>query len=132
VWVETCVQHRLVEWSGASDEAVMDAARDAGAKARADIGGRVRALLALDPDAQWTNPLAIVRSGVSYPTGVLRDAGVPPVMRDPLAQEQFPDDDYDLTPTRFSDLDEGLFDVSIAWGAAKAFVVKARHQGSRR
>lgn len=130
-WVETCVRHRLVAWSGRADDATMEAARSAGAQARADVGGRVRALLAMDPDEQWTNPLAIVRSGVSYPTGVLRAAGVPAVVRDPLAEEQFPDDDYDLTPTRFSDLDEELFDVSIAWGAAKAFVVKARHQGSR-
>lgn len=131
-WVETCVRHRLVDFAGVADEQVMVAARSAGERARADVGSRVRALLELDPDQQWTNPLAIVRTGVAYPTAVLREAGVPPVVRDPLAAEQFPDDDYDLTPTRFADLDEGLFDTSIAWGAAKAFVVKARHQKPRR
>jgi hypothetical protein len=127
-WVETCVRHRLVEYRGSVGEHVLAEARAAGTEARADVGSRVRALLELDPDEQWTNPLAIVRTGVAYPTEVLRAAGVPPVVRDPQAEAQFPDDDYDLTPTKFSDIDPDLFDTSIAWGAAKAFVVKARHR----
>jgi hypothetical protein len=87
----------------------------------------VRTLLGTDVDQQWTNPLAIVREAVVYPTAVLRDAGVAPIERDAMARQQFPDDDFDLTPARFADLDPALHEVSIAWGAAKAFVVKARH-----
>ncbi len=59
---------------------------------------------------------------------MLRTAGVPPVVRDTQAEAQFPDDDYDLTPTKFADLDPALHEPSLAWGAAKAFVVKARHE----
>ena len=54
-------------------------------------------------------PLAIIRAGVRYPDhgALLRDLGVPPVPRDRHAIELFPDDDYDLTPTGFADLDAG-------------------------
>jgi len=64
---------------------------------------------------------------------VLRQAGVPGVVRDEEAQRQFPDDDYDLTPANFADLDAGpteggLAEAGIAWGAAKAHVVLARRR----
>lgn len=130
-WVDACVHRMLLAFAGTVDEAVMEQARRAGRAARDDVGPRVRALLELDVDDQWTNPLALVRTAVVYPTAVLRDAGVPGVVRDATAATQFPDDDYDLTPTRFADLDPDLHDVGLAWGAAKAFVVKARHAGDR-
>jgi hypothetical protein len=127
-WVEGSVEGLLIAHSGRADRAVMSRAREAGARARDEVGSRVRALLEADADEQWTNPLAIVRSAVAYPTEVLRAAGVPPVVRDRMAEEQFPDDDYDLTPTRFADLAEELHELSLEWGAAKAFVVKSRHR----
>lgn len=126
-WVEDCVRRIVVAYAGSVDETVMAQAQAAGIAAREDVGPRVRALLSLDVDEQWTNPLAIVRAAVAYPTLVLRDAGVPGVVRDAAAEAQFPDDDYDLTPTRFADLDPDLHEPGLAWGAAKAFVVKARH-----
>lgn len=128
-WVERSVRGLLVAYAGAADEVVMERARAAGHAARDEVGPRVRALLELDVDQQWTNPLAVVRTAVVFPTGVLRDAGVPGVVRDGAAEAQFPDDDYDLTPTRFADLDPDLHEPGLAWGAAKAFVVKARHAG---
>jgi hypothetical protein len=127
-WVEASVDRVLVAYAGRADPGVMSEGRLAGARARDDIGRRVRALLEMDADEQWTNPLSIVRDAVVYPTEVLRAAGVPPVVRDPVAEEQFPDDDYDLTPTRFADLGQDLHEVSLEWGAAKAFVVKSRHR----
>jgi hypothetical protein len=128
-WVESCVRRLLLAYAGTVDEVVMARARTAGQAARDEVGPRVRALLELDVDEQWTNPLAVVRAAVVFPTGVLRDAGVPGVVRDAAAEAQFPDDDYDLTPTRFADLDPELHEPGLAWGAAKAFVVKARHAG---
>jgi hypothetical protein len=125
-WTVRCVEGVLAT-TAASDPEVLVRAREAGEAARVDIGRRVRTLLETDVDQQWTNPLAIVREAVAYPTRVLHDAGAPPVPRDAIAERQFPDDDYDLTPARFGELDPRLHDVSIAWGAAKAFVVKARH-----
>ena len=130
-WVERSVRRLLVGFRGAAGDQHMEEARRAGSQAGADIGGRVRALLEADVDQQRTNPLSIVRSAVVYPTEVLRSAGVPPVVRDALAEEQFPDDDYDLTPSRFSDLDPDLHELAMAWGAAKAFVVKSRHADLR-
>ena len=127
-WVERSVEQILVAFSRRADESVMVEARAAGQRARDDIVPRVRTLLEADVDAQWTNPLAIVRAAVRYPTEVLRAAGVPPVVRDEQAERQFPDDDYDLTPTRLADIDPELHEPSLAWGAAKAFVMKARHR----
>ena len=121
----------LLAFFGAADADVLAEARRAGLAARDDIGPRLRALLDTDPDEQWTNPLSIVRTAVVYPTTVLRAAGVPAVVRDPQAEAQFPDDDYDLTPTKFADIDPDLHEPSLAWGAAKAFIVKSRHQDLR-
>ena len=130
-WVERSVEHLLVAYKGSAEPAVMVAAREAGEEARADIGVRVRALLEADIDEQRTNPLTVLRQAVRYPTEVLRQAGVPPVRRDGFAEERFPDDDYDLTPTSFADIDPSLFDPGLAWGAAKAWVHKQRHGGPR-
>jgi hypothetical protein len=127
-WVESSVRGLLVAYFGTADEEIMRDARAAGVAARDDIGPRVRALLECDPDDQWTNPLAIVRTATAYPTAVLRAAGVPGVVRDAQSEAQFPDDDYDLTPTKFADLDPLLHEPSLAWGAAKAFVAKGRHR----
>lgn len=126
-WVERSVERLLVAYEGAADPAVMVAAREAGVRAAAEVGSRVRVLLAADIDEQRSNPLSLVRSAISYPTEVLRRAGVPPVERDSFAEERFPDDDYDLTPTSFADLDEGLRELGLRWGAAKAWEHKRRH-----
>lgn len=129
-WVERSVERLLVAYRGTADPAVMDAAREAGARAAADVGSRVRSLLAVDIDEQRANPLSVVRSAFIYPTEVLRQAGVPPVERDPFNEERFPDDDYDLTPTSFADLDPDLREVGLMWGATKAWEHKRRHAGT--
>jgi hypothetical protein len=98
-----------------------------------DLGPRIRVLLATDVDDQRGNPLQVARELTRYATGVLRGAGVPPVVRDAEAERQFPDDDYDLTPASFADLDPRLAEIGIAWGAAKAHVVlrRRRREGRR-
>ena len=107
-------------------------AAEVGRQAAADVGPRVRRLLDADIDQQGTTPLAIVRrDAVRYPTEVLHDAGVPPVVRDAGAEELFPDDPYDLVPASFADLDPDLAEVGLRWGAAKAFEHKRRHGGRR-
>ena len=130
-WVVTSVRrvHRQGLGIDASHE-VVSAAERAGDAAAADIGPKVRALLALDIDEQTTNPLSIVRTSTRYPTEVLRAAGVPPVDRDATAQRQFPDDAYDLTPGFFADLDPDLHGPGLTWGAAKAHVHLARRRAA--
>lgn len=131
-WVERSVEHLLVAHRGSADPSVMVAAREAGARAAAEVGREVRALLGADIDDQRANPLSFVRRAVSYPTDVLREAGVPPVERDSFAEERFPEDDYDLTPTSFADLDPALREPGLMWGAAKAWEHKRRHAGSEK
>jgi hypothetical protein len=131
-WVVRAVSARYEAWSGASLPAEVRAeAQAAGDAARADVDGRLRALLATDVDEQRSNPLAIVRSAVRYPTAVLREAGVPHVVRDAQAERLFPDDPYDLTPAAFGDLDPMVHEPGLTWGAAKAHVILRRRKPSR-
>jgi hypothetical protein len=111
---------------------VREAARAAAARARADVGAELRAFLALDVDDQRTNPLAILRAAVRYPTAVLRDAGVPPVRRDEFKARAFPDDVYDLAPATWKDVDESLQEPGLIWSAWKAKTVLDRRRGEGR
>jgi hypothetical protein len=123
-WVRAAVAGR----AGGRD--LDDAAAQAGEEARAEVAAALRALLGTDVDRQATTPLSIVRAAVRHPTRVLAEAGVPPVGRDPIATEAFPDDPYDLTPGSLADLDPELVSAGIAWGAAKAHVVLRRRRGA--
>lgn len=127
-WVRNSVARIADQWQPNLSEQLVDAAQAAAVAATDAVAPVVNQLLAQDAEQQRTNPLAIVRGAVRYPTAVLAAAGVPPVVRDAFAIEAFPEDDYDLTPGSFTDLDETLGEAGIAWGAAKAFVIRARHQ----
>jgi hypothetical protein len=132
-WVQGCVARRLHDRPGAAASApdrISAASRVAGEQARRDIGPRVRALLEADIDEQRTTPLALLREAVRYPTSVLRSAGVPPVERDDAQVRLFPDDVYDLNPATFADVDPSLADLGLAWGAAKAWAHRRRHQAA--
>jgi hypothetical protein len=94
----------------------------------AEVEPRLRRLLADDVDVQRTNPLAILRSAVRFPTAVLLGAGVPPVRRDAQAEAMFPDDVYDLSPATFADLGPSVHEPGLVWGAAKAHVMISRRR----
>lgn len=127
-WVERSVARVLAAWQGgAPDPEALEAAREAGLRAQAEVGGAVRTLLEADIDAQRTTPLALLRSAVRYPTGILREAGVPPVERDPMQVRLLPDDLYDLSPASFADVDPSLAEPGMVWGAAKALAHRRRH-----
>lgn len=128
-WVERSVDRVYRAWAGPPPAAVVEAARRAGSEAAGDVGGRVRDLLAVDIGDQRTTPLALLRQAVRYPSAVLAGAGVPPVRRDSVDEAMFPDDLYALAPARFADIDPALADVGLAWGAAKAWAHRRRHQG---
>jgi hypothetical protein len=131
-WVVRCVERIMVAWEGTCPRAVRDAAIEAAAEATSELVPAARELLATDVDQQRGNPLAILRSAVRFPTRVLRDAGVPGVVRDAEAERQFPDDDYDLTPASFAEIDPALHEPGMAWGAAKAHVVLRRRRAEGR
>lgn len=132
-WVVRCVEERIEAWSGAAPTPeVGQAAEDAGARARDEVGAAMRQVLEADVDEQRVPPLSLLRDAVRYPTEVLRAAGVPPVVRDEFAERNFPDDPYDLTPASFADVDPSLHEPGILWGAARAHVHLARRRGERR
>jgi hypothetical protein len=134
-WVRRCVERvALANQSSppagpapAPDDLSRDAA-EAGRRAVAEVIPELRALVALDVDQQRVNPLSLLRAAVRFPTEVLRTAGMAPVRRDEFAERAFPDDLYDLTPATFADIDPGLGEVGLVWGAAKAHVHLRRHK----
>jgi hypothetical protein len=124
-WVERSVERRL------GPDLPPDVRRRteaAAAEAAADIGARVRELLELDIDVQWTNPLALLRAAVHYPTTVLDAAGAPRPARDREAERIHPEDRYDLSPAAFADVSPELHEPGLVWGAAKAHVHLARRR----
>ncbi|HEV3227140.1 MAG TPA: hypothetical protein VGZ52_09905 [Acidimicrobiales bacterium] len=129
-WVVRVVAGRWHDWKGSEPvpAEVLAMARAAGEQARVEAGASVRALLALDVDEQRVNPLSYVRAAVSYPTGVLRAAGVPEVVRDEFDERAFPDDVYALSPASFADVDQSLFEPGLEWGAAKAHAHLSRRR----
>jgi hypothetical protein len=132
-WVVASVV-RLVDAWGRLDPperaAALAAAERAAAPATARVVEQLKQLFALDPVEQRATPLQIVRNLVAAPTAVLRDAGVPGVVRDAFEARAFPDDEYDLAPRTLGDLgDPDLGPLLLAWGLAKAGALRARAEG---
>lgn len=107
--------------SGAPDE-IRQSASAAGQAAVEELGPKLTALLELDIDEQWTNPMAILRTAVEYPTAVLQEANMAVVERDSTAEQFHPDDVYDLTPGGFAAFGPKVGEAGLRWGAAKAHV----------
>ena len=118
-WVEATVSRRMHPVEVAARAADIERA---GRTAAEEVGGRVRDLLRLDIDEQWTNPLTLLRSAIRYPNQILREAGVAEAVRDEYTVRFLPDDVYDLAPASFADLGPELHELGISWGAAKAHV----------
>jgi hypothetical protein len=132
-WVVANVSRLLDAW-GRSDHVAravaLDAAPEAGRRAAHRVGAALDALLAIDPGQQRSTPLEIVRTIYREPTEILAAAGVPPVVRDAFDERAWPDDEYDLVPRTLGDLgDPDLGPLHLAWGMAKATVLRARVDG---
>jgi hypothetical protein len=129
-WAVAQVVRVLDAWGGLdrSDRARVEAdARVAGAAAARRVADDLRALLAVDPAGQAATPLEVIRTVTREPTAVLAGAGVPPVVRDAFEERSFPDDVYGLVPRTLGDLgDDSLAPLHLAWGMAKAAVLRAR------
>jgi hypothetical protein len=131
-WIEGLVVQRVQQWRGEVPPDVAVQASRAGEDAGREVGPRIRALLGADIDEQAVNPLQLLRSATRHAHAVLDRLGVPEVARDEFAVRSFPDDRYDLVPATWSDVDESLHEPGITWGAAKAFVHKARRRAEGR
>ena len=93
---------------------------------------RLRELFAADVDEQRANPLHVLRTVAADVTAQLRAAGVPPVSRDAVETEAFPDDVYGFGPFTWRDLSEEVHDAGITWGAWKAAVIISRRRANDR
>jgi hypothetical protein len=103
----------------------------AGDAAGARVVESLRDFFATPPAEQRTTPLEIVRTATREVTAVLSAAGIPPVERDEFAERAFPDDHYDVTPATLADLgDDDLGPLQLAWGLAKAKVLRADQEAT--
>lgn len=121
-WIERVTQERAAVAGVLVTEEVRTRLLDAGVVIGATVGPRARAVLTADIDAGAGTPLAVLRKGLGPATEALRELGVPPLPRDEFARRVFPDDDYDLAPASFADVDESLHELGLMWGAARSQV----------
>jgi hypothetical protein len=129
-WVRRSVARIADAWGrlDADRRALLDrAAADAAADATVRVTSELTTLFAVDAAAQRATPLQIVRTAYREPTAALEAAGVPPVERDAFEERAWPDDRYGLVPRTLGDLgDPDLAPLHLAWGMAKAAVLRAR------
>ena len=129
-WAQAQVERLLDAWGRAPADARVRAeaqSAEAGAAAARRIVVELRALFSVDPVQQQATPLEVVRTAYREPTAVLAAAGVPPIVRDEFDERAWPDDVYGLVPRTLGDLgDPELAPLHLAWGMAKATVIRAR------
>lgn len=129
-WVAAQVSRIADAWGRLDSQArraLDDAVPEAGRAAARRVVGRLEPLLQTDPESQASTPLEIVRTVYREPTALLERAGVPPVVRDDFDERAWPDDLYGLVPRTLGDLgDDELAPLQLAWGVAKATVLRAR------
>jgi hypothetical protein len=120
-WLVRRGEQVLLAWSpGSVDPAVEASLAEAAVRAGRSIQGELEDLLGQEAEKQRTSPLDVVRRGVGPVTEVLHGAGVPPVVRDEFDERHFPDDHYGLAPASWADIDPGLVEPALVWGAVKA------------
>src|SRR5712692_2035683 len=131
-WILRQVTPVLDAWGRLDQQARGHIERDIAAAADAAarrVGAALHTLARTGPDEQRVTPLQILRSATREATAVLAAAGVAPIVRDEFDRRSFPDDAYGLTPRTFADLgDDDLTTSHLAWGAAKAMVMRVRHE----
>jgi hypothetical protein len=129
-WALSQVARLLDAWGRATPETRARAetqASDAGEASARRVAATLRELFAIEPELQTATPLEIVRSVYREPTEVLAAAGVPPIARDEFDERAWPEDVYGLVPRTLGDLgDPELAPLHLAWGMAKATVIRAR------
>ena len=132
-WVAREIARIVDAWGRlptASESETRSAAAPAGRAAAERVGGALRTLFARDAAEQTSTPLEVVRTAYREPTAVLARAGIPPVERDAFHERAWPDDVYGLVPESLADLgDDDLGPLLLAWGLAKAAVLRARSGG---
>lgn len=131
-WLLRCVMKTYVQQLGtprlALEEKLVAAAQLAAEQGLAYVAGELRRELSKDVDEQRVNPLQVLRNAVVFPTRVLLEFGVPPVVRDEMDARMMPDDVFGLSPAHWNDVHESLLEPGVMWGAAKAHKVLQRRR----
>lgn len=129
-WVVGEVDRILDAWARvepAERAAIRIRAAAIGDEAAIEVRAELDELFAAPPETLRVTPLQVIRRAVRYPTAVLGELGVPPVVRDEFDERTHPDDVYDLAPRRIGDLgDPELGPLLAAWGLTRARL--ARHR----
>jgi hypothetical protein len=131
-WVQAQVERLVDAWGRAALDVRARAeaeAIEAGEAAAHRVAGELHELFATEPERQQATPLEIVRTVYREPTVVLATAGVPAVVRDEFDERSWPEDVYGLVPRTLGDLgDPELAPLHLAWGMAKATVIRGRRR----
>ena len=131
-WLVRCVMKTYVQQLGtprlALEEELIAAAQLAAEQGRAYVAGELSTELGKDVDEQRVNPLQVLRNAVVFPTRVLQEFGVPPIVRDEMDVRMMPDDVFGLSPAHWNDVHESLLEPGVIWGAAKAHKVLQRRR----
>jgi hypothetical protein len=131
-WLVRCVTKTYVQQLGTPrlevEEKLFAAAQLAAEQGRAYIAGELSTELGKDVDEQRVNPLQVLRNAVTFPTRVLQEFGVPPIVRDEMDARMMPDDVFGLSPAHWNDVHESLLEPGVIWGAAKAHRVLQRRR----
>jgi len=131
-WLVRCVMKTYVQQLGTPrlevEEKLVAAAQLAAEQGRAYVAGELSTELSKDVDEQRVNPLQVLRNAVTFPTRVLLEFGVPPIVRDETDARMMPDDVFGLSPAHWNDVHESLLEPGVIWGAAKAHRVLQRRR----
>lgn len=131
-WLVRCVMKMYVQQLGTPrlevEEKLVVAAQLAAEQGRAYIASELSSELGKDVDEQRVNPLQVLRNAVVFPTRVLLEFSVPPVVRDEMDARMMPDDVFGLSPAHWNDVHESLLEPGVIWGAAKAHKVLQRRR----
>lgn len=131
-WLERSVVATARRQCGNVAPELATAAREMASSASVLVMVELVELFDTDVDAQWTNPLSVLRAAVRFPTEVLVAHGVPPRERDDFAVRAFPADVYGLSPATWDDVEESLREPGLIWGAWKAKTVLDRRRAEGR
>jgi len=111
-YVEAMVADRAPEMPLLLDAAIVEG--------RSWLEAALSDLLSLPFREQHRGPLEVFQDAMRFPTAALTEAGLTPSERDQAAITALPGDLFDLAPSSSQALGERVWEVHLAWGAAKA------------
>jgi len=127
IWLTNRTAEVLRAWmKGPLSESEEENITEASMASTVRVSNELRALFAQDPALQRETPLSIVRGSHREPGLLLLGLGVGELERDPFEERALPEDRWSLSPPDLASLGEDLGPLLLAWGLAKARVLRSR------